>query len=177
MQSKKIEEAEVISLKVSSLPTRPTAKEAFGGKGYSASEMKAAFDKLPEYILEKLNLLIEDLLREGEDSYVGSFKTGISENYSLQNLIDGIMNGELASIVSGGTRGMFDEAERSLISEELVRANNFIVDLYAKKGWTLTERRLAVRNNGAYYLEANLSIPEEQCSSGQKSYGVYINIK
>jgi len=87
------------------------------------------------------------------------------------------MNGELASIVSGGTRGMFDEAERSLISEELVRANNFIVDLYAKKGWTLGERRLAVRNNGAYYLEANLSIPEEQCSRGQKSYGVYINIK
>ena len=87
------------------------------------------------------------------------------------------MNGELASIVSGGTRGMFDEAERSLISEELVRANNFIVDLYAKKGWTLGERRLAVRNNGAYYLEADLSIPEEQCSRGQKSYGVYINIK
>ena len=28
------------------------------------------------------------------------------------------MNGELASIVSGGTRGMFDEAERSLISRK-----------------------------------------------------------
>ena len=124
MQSKKIEEAEVISLKVSSLPTRPTAKEAFGGKGYSASEMKAAFDKLPEYILEKLNLLIEDLLREGEDSYVGSFKTGISENYSLQNLIDGIMNGELARLLMISDKSLYDtlceiESKIEAINERL----------------------------------------------------------
>ena len=124
MQSKKIEEAEVISLKVSSLPTRPTAKEAFGGKGYSASEMKAAFDKLPEYILEKLNLLIEDLLREGEDSYVGNFKTGISENYSLQNLIDGIMNGELARLLMISDKSLYDtlreiESKIEAINERL----------------------------------------------------------
>ena len=75
MQSKKIEEAEIASLKVSSLPTRPTASYAFGGRGYTASEMKAAFDKLPEYIIEKLNLLIDDLLREGDESDVGSYKT------------------------------------------------------------------------------------------------------
>ena len=124
MQSKKIEEAEVIGLKVSSLPTRPTAKEAFGGKGYSASEMKAAFDKLPEYILEKLNLLIEDLLREGEGSYVGSFKTGISENYSLQNLIDGIMNGELARLLMISDKSLYDtlreiESKIEAINERL----------------------------------------------------------
>ncbi len=108
MQSKKIEESEVISLKVSSLPTRPTAKEAFGGKGFTANEMKAAFDKFPEYILEKLNLLIEDLLREGEESYVGSYKTGIYANYSLQNLIDGIMGGEFASILMIDEKSLYD---------------------------------------------------------------------
>ena len=51
MQSKFITESEVAALKVASLPTRPTAKEAFGGKGFSAEEMKAAFDRFPEFIL------------------------------------------------------------------------------------------------------------------------------
>ncbi len=99
MQSKKIEESETLNLKVSALPTRPTASSAFGGRGYTAAEMKAAFDKFPEFILEKLNLLIDDLLREGEDSYVGGFQTGIKENYSLKNLIDGILSGEFANLL------------------------------------------------------------------------------
>lgn len=99
MKSKIITEAEVSALKVASLPTRPTAKEAFGGKGYSAEEMKAAFDKFPEFILAKLNLLINDLLVAGKDSYVGNFQSGTFLNYSLQNLIDGIANGEFAHLL------------------------------------------------------------------------------
>lgn len=97
MQSKIISDEEVSDLKVASLPSRPTAKEAFGGRGYSATEMKKAFDKFPEFILEKLNLLIEELTREGEDSYVGSFKTGVTETHTLARLIGDIMSGELAS--------------------------------------------------------------------------------
>ncbi len=111
MQSKKIEESEVITLKVSSLPTRPTAKEAFGGKGFSAGEMKAAFDRFPEYILEKLNLLIDDLLRQGEDSYVGSFKIGIIENYTLQNLINGIVTGDFAHLVTVNGKSLFERLD------------------------------------------------------------------
>ncbi len=117
MKSKKIQESEVSALKISSLPTRPTAKEAFGGKGFSAEEMKAAFDRFPEFILEKLNLLIDDLLRPGEESYVGSFKIGIIENYTLQNLIDGIVNGELATLIMVNGRTLFerlDTIERDL---------------------------------------------------------------
>ena len=99
MNSKIIEEYEVRDLKVSSLPTRPTAKEAFGGRGYSAKDMKAAFDRFPEYILTKLNLLIEDLLRQGEDSYVGSYKANENDNFNLQNVMEGISSGELADMI------------------------------------------------------------------------------
>ena len=107
MKSKIITDAEVEHLKVSSLPTRPTAKEAFGGKGYSADEMKAAFDKLPEFILEKLNLLISELTNPGEDSYVGNFKIGIVDSYTLQNLLDGIVNGEFANLLIINGRSLY----------------------------------------------------------------------
>lgn len=101
MQSKIIEESELVNLKVSSLPTRPTAASAFGGRGYTASEMKAAFDKFPEYLLEKLNLLIEDLLREGDESYVGSYKTTI-DGKNLRQLIATITGGEFANYIRVG---------------------------------------------------------------------------
>ncbi len=55
-----IEESEIKDLLVSSLPTRPTAPSAFGGKGFSVAEMKEAFDKLPLFIVEKFNTLIND---------------------------------------------------------------------------------------------------------------------
>lgn len=60
MSSPLIEESEIKDLLVSSLPTRPTAPSAFGGKGYTVSEMKEAFDKLPLFIIEKFNSLIND---------------------------------------------------------------------------------------------------------------------
>ena len=105
MQSKKISESEVRSLKVSSLPTRPTAPAAFGGNGSSATEMKAAFDRFPEFILEKLNLLIDDLLKEGDASYVGSFKTGITGTHTLKRFFNELVNGGVANylMVNGQT--------------------------------------------------------------------------
>lgn len=46
---------------VSSLPTRPTAPTAFGGRGYTAGELKAAFDRLPCLIIDRLNSLISEV--------------------------------------------------------------------------------------------------------------------
>ena len=46
---------------MSSLPTRPTAPSAFGGSGYTATEMKAAFDRLPLKIIERFNLLLSEI--------------------------------------------------------------------------------------------------------------------
>ena len=61
MTTSKIIDSEIESLKISSLPTRPTAPTAFGGKGYTATEMKEAFDNLPLKIIEKFNALIDDI--------------------------------------------------------------------------------------------------------------------
>ena len=61
MNTKKILDSEIESLKVSSLPTRPTAPTAFGGSGYTASEMKAAFDRLPLRIIEGFNSLLTEI--------------------------------------------------------------------------------------------------------------------
>lgn len=61
MITKKISDSEIESLKVASLPTRPTAPTAFGGKGYTAAQMKAAFDRLPLRILEEFNSLIGEI--------------------------------------------------------------------------------------------------------------------
>ncbi|MBQ7333531.1 MAG: hypothetical protein IJW38_04195 [Clostridia bacterium] len=108
MQSKIIEDRDVAALKVSALPTRPTAPTAFGGKGYSAEEMKAAFDKFPEFILEKLNLLIEDLLLEGEDSYIASFKTGLSPSQTLGELIAGVLNGEFSHYLTVNNKSLYE---------------------------------------------------------------------
>lgn len=57
----KILPSEIADIKISSLPTRPTAPTSFGGKGYTASDMKAAFDRLPLFIIERLNALIDDV--------------------------------------------------------------------------------------------------------------------
>lgn len=61
MNTKKILDSEIESLSVASLPTRPTAPTAFGGSGYTASEMKAAFDRLPLRIIEGFNSLITEI--------------------------------------------------------------------------------------------------------------------
>lgn len=61
MLTKKILDSEIESLKVASLPTRPTAPTAFGGKGYTSTEMKAAFDKLPLRIIEEFNTLVGEI--------------------------------------------------------------------------------------------------------------------
>ncbi len=61
MNTNLITEEELEPLKVASLPTRPTAPEYFGGLGYSAKNMKEAFDRLPLFLAEVLNSLIEDV--------------------------------------------------------------------------------------------------------------------
>ena len=61
MKSRKITEGDIAELRVSALPTRPTAPAEFGGKGYTAKELKEAFDALPVFIVEMYNALIEDI--------------------------------------------------------------------------------------------------------------------
>lgn len=103
MNTKEIESTEIESIKISSLPTRPTARCDYGGVGYSAIQMKAAFDALPLFIIERLNSLISDIKAEPESSVSGEIKTGISVSPTLKSFFDDIVSGALASYLTVGT--------------------------------------------------------------------------
>ena len=97
MKATRINKEEISDICVSSLPTRPTAPTALGGKGYSASEVKAAFDKLPLFIVDRYNDLIDDISAPGEDSVSYAIPTGIISGQSLGDLFEDIRGGEICS--------------------------------------------------------------------------------
>ena len=100
MKAKKILNSEISELKVSSLPTKPTAPRSMGGKGYGAKEMKEAFDKLPLFIIERFNALIEDIEAVGCDSLAYAIKTGLKDEHSLYDLFADIRSGEAATYLT-----------------------------------------------------------------------------
>ena len=102
MKAKRILAEEVASMTVSSLPARPTAPREVGGRGYSAAEIRAAFDRLPLYIIERFNRLIEDIEAVGDGSLAASVRTGITERHTLTDLFDDIVNGKLAGYLRVG---------------------------------------------------------------------------
>ena len=104
MKATRINSSEAEPLLIASLPTRPTAPSAFGGKGYTATEMKSAFDKLPLLIIERFNDLIDDIL-SGE--IAEQMPTGIKADHTLSSLLSDITNGNLSSyfMISGASLG------------------------------------------------------------------------
>lgn len=100
MKTKKINDGDIAELRISSLPTRPTAPSTFGGKGYTATEMKAAFDKLPLYIIECFNNLVGDITAPPEEGISSSIPTGIKEGHTLAELFLDIESGALASYLT-----------------------------------------------------------------------------
>ena len=100
MKTKPILSAEIASLKISSLPSRPTAPVTFGGRGYTATEMKAAFDALPLYIIERLNALIEELESESFSSVLLESPTGFGDGHSLADLLEDIQSGSFANYLT-----------------------------------------------------------------------------
>ena len=117
MKARKILEHEISQLKVSSLPNRPSAPLSFGGKGYTAEELKAAFDKLPLYVIEMFNKLIEDIESTGDDSLAGSIKTGLDDGHTLSKMFSDIKSGDFISYVMTSNRSL--ETELSEIKERL----------------------------------------------------------
>ena len=98
MNTKKITNSEITPIAISSLPTRPTASTAFGGKGYTAAEMKAAFDKLPLLIIERFNSLIDEM-ESADGGLASSIPTGLGESHTLANLFIDLKNGNFAGYI------------------------------------------------------------------------------
>ena len=103
MNTKKITKEDINGITVSDLPSRPTSDYVYGGEGYSSSQLKEAFDRLPLYIIESFNSLLDDISREGEESFAGAIPTGLEEGHTLYDLFEEIRNGSFASrILVGG---------------------------------------------------------------------------
>lgn len=100
MTTQRITENEISDKLVSSLPTRPTAPSAFGGSGYTAAQMKAAFDKLPLFLVDRFNALINDIETIGERSLAAAMPTGIESGHSLADLIADVQSGALAGYLT-----------------------------------------------------------------------------
>lgn len=106
MYAQKISDTEINNNRIASLPTRPTASTAFGGKGYSATEMKMAFDKLPLIIIDRFNKLIDDITRYDEESISASMPTSIYVGHTLQQMLHDIPSGEFAGYLKVGNESL-----------------------------------------------------------------------
>ncbi len=93
MQNNKITREEIDARKVQNLPTRPTAPQEFGGRGYTATELKAYFDALPELVAERLNRVIDTITREDSTGVRKDIKTGISPSHTLLDFFVDIKTG------------------------------------------------------------------------------------
>ena len=107
MNTKPILESEYAALRVSALPSRPTASSAFGGKGYTASQLKEAFDRLPLLLVERFNSLIEDIGGTGAGSLADSVPTGIESEHTLARFFEDVESGTLATYLQVGDQTLF----------------------------------------------------------------------
>ena len=116
MNATRITDEEITALSVASLPTRPTSPAAFGGGGYTAAEMKSAFDRLPLLLAERYNSLLDDAEALGEGSLAASIPTGIAEEHTLADLFSDVKNGNLASYLTVGEESLYSIINRLLLA-------------------------------------------------------------
>lgn len=95
-----ITKEKVNELSVSSLPTRPTAPTSSGGAGFSAKEMKNAFDALTLHVIEKFNELIRAIKDTGESSLLSEIPSGLSDGHTLLDMLEDITSGDFVSYVN-----------------------------------------------------------------------------
>ncbi|MBP5209715.1 MAG: hypothetical protein J6125_02530 [Clostridia bacterium] len=98
--------SEVDSRKVASLPANPNASPAFGGRGYTSAQLRAAFDALPLLLVERFNALVTALGETGEESVAAMIPTGLTspsgEDVPLSRLFGDISDGTFATYLKVG---------------------------------------------------------------------------
>lgn len=119
MKAQKITEESIKEMKISSLPTRPTSPSSLGGRGYTSADMKAAFDRLPLYIVERFNLLMDDIRAVGEESLAAEIMTGFSVSHSLFDMFSDIRSGRFCEYLTVGEQNLITEI--CMLNEKISR--------------------------------------------------------
>ena len=143
---KKIEANEIDSRSVARLATTPTKPMAFGESGFDAKALKARFDMLPIYIIERLNEIFEGIT---SGDLAGAMVTG--KGNRLGKTVDNIVDGEtdlkvntatgkdslrrIAQLVlmmySGLPNG--ELADKIFLKREQLESLNSVIDRFAKE--------------------------------------------
>ena len=118
---KQILEGDIADMKISSLPTRPTAPTSFGGRGFTSNDMKAAFDRLPLHIVEKVNEIIEAINTTGDGSLASEIYTEIFSGHTLTDLFRDVRSGELAHYLRVGEDSLHSLLTALLYSVEAIK--------------------------------------------------------
>ncbi len=128
MNTQPILESEYAPLCIAALPSRPTASSAFGGRGYTATQLKEAFDRLPLLIIRRFNALLSDIGSTGAGSLASEIPTGLESGHTLKNLFDDLKSGALSTYLDIGGRSLYSlltEMEGTLKTLVLLMGDSF----------------------------------------------------
>ena len=118
-----IKETDINAKKMSAVATRPNSTGLYGTKALTANELKAKMDALPLLAIEKINEIINAMGVDGDFAKTLKFQSGDTV-YTLQELVDGIFNGDLSEIliINGNTLEFVVENLSAQISNEITRS-------------------------------------------------------
>ena len=121
MNTKPILESEYAPLCIAALPSRPTASSAFGGRGYTATQLKEAFDRLPLLLIRRFNQLLSDIESQDANSLSNTIPTGLETDHTLAQFFADVKSGTLATYLSVGEQSLFQRiTEMSAALDTLV---------------------------------------------------------
>lgn len=100
-QIAKITNTQIQGLGVQALATRPNDAARYGEGGLSAEQLKRKFDRLPEFIIDKVNELIDILTSSGDKDVRDYIKIGLNDGINtLADFVCSITDGKLANAIS-----------------------------------------------------------------------------
>ena len=128
MKTQPISESEYAPLRIAALPSRPTASSAFGGRGYTATQLKEAFDRLPLLLIERFNALLSDIESTGKGSLADTVPTGLENGHTLATLFKDLKSDTLSTYLDVGERSLYNaltEMESTLDTLVLLMGDSY----------------------------------------------------
>lgn len=182
----KITAGEIAACGVSSLPDRPSSPSLYGGTTMTATDLRGAFDRLPQLLAERFNALLastglyDDETAAEADSLAALIATELEEGHSLKDLFEEIQNGNFAGrLTADGKRSLWDVIAEI---ETAVRLPDGFADLRAyidaPAGAVEEDDPLPISGGAVYetvkdtkeYANSAASEAEQRAKSYAKSY-------